>query len=148
MKTIITFAALSIFAIPSFLGAQPIEQQSLQDEVANARFVLDQHQSNCKDGSRGWWLKLSTTPSNRYERGGISTASGQYNGCGTCNDCRTKLNQDIDAVLKSSRQYCESRGGVVKSENRGTGSEDIQPTVWTLSSTNIDIVCEKWVPCE
>ena len=103
--------------------------------------------SNCGEGASGWWLKLDTYPHTGYQSGYISTSSGQYSGCGTCDECRKKLNQDIDGILRGDSQNCVSRGGEVKAANRGQWQEDIRPSQWVISVSGVQIDCQKWVSC-
>lgn len=128
------------------LLAQPALAES--DEITKAENILEMHNFNCGSGSTGWWLKLSSNTYTPSRSGGVSTSSGAYYGCGTCAECRVRLNQDIDKTLSSEKEYCKSRGGEAKVENRGNWTEDVQPTAWTLKSTGVGITCEKWIACK
>jgi hypothetical protein len=116
-------------------------------EILEAQSLLDQHLSNCTSGRPGWWLKVETYADEGFEIGGFISSSGRYAGCGTCSECRSKLNRRIDEWLYTDKQVCDNRGGVIKSTTKGTMSEDVRSTVWKMSVTGVLSVCEKWVEC-
>lgn len=140
MKKILKFVLLVLLVMTANVLVQA-------NEITQAQTLLQQHSTNCNLGHRGWWLKLDSSASSRSESGGVYTSTGEYYGCGTCADCRSKLNFAIDASLKAKKDSCTIRGGETKSENRGTWSETVNPTNWTVSANSINIVCEKWIPC-
>lgn len=109
--------------------------------------AFDQQGMSCGNGGAGWWLKLDFPRHVITHTGGISTSSGQYYGCGSCADCRKSLNAAIDSRLNWDRSNCGQKGGVSKFEDRGIWQEEVATESWRMTSTNVGIVCEKWIPC-
>ncbi|MGZ3743673.1 MAG: hypothetical protein ACXVB1_09575 [Pseudobdellovibrionaceae bacterium] len=133
----LTWGALVLFAFNAFAELP-------EDVPPNA---MDLHAANCGQGDRGWWIKLDSQKYDPSVTGWISTTTGEYGGCGNCNDCRSKLNEWINNMLEQQRQICAHKGGETKAEDRGTWTEDVQSDRWTMRASRMGITCEKWIPC-
>jgi hypothetical protein len=147
MKLFTVMAGILTLTLSINLYANTLESLRSMNEIESAQAILNQHAISCGNGGGGWWLKLDFNSVGDWYTGGISTANGQYTGCGTCGQCRATLNQRIDSLLAYDKSKCSERGGITKSENRGSWTEEIEPTKWKMSVSNVGIVCEKWIPC-
>lgn len=118
------------------------------EDFAGGRELMEIHSLSCTGSVSGWWLTLDGGgPSTQSVSGGVSTADGNFFGCGSCGECRNKLKQLAQDTLNHYKTGCESRGGKITSSSLGTMRDAIQPTSWSFYQEGITSVCKKWIPC-